>query len=697
MRRLRIPRRANGERERSWPHWDAVARGCVGAVTWAALCLILLGYDLFPGRVSLQVGEVSPVLVRAPRMAQYVDRDETGRLRDEAENRVPPQYSPLPYARADAESRVSQDFATLREAEASAESLDDLRAKLAWLAEEDVGWLSKSRVSELNRLEEDARAVVRDAMSEEIREGTADLKATRADAESAARARTPGPGGAIVAAVVKRQVAANRRFDGESTQAAKADARDRVQEVVRTIDADQPIIFEGERATREHLDMLRAVGFASPRLDYRRLGSTLLIVGLIVLLLGLHVRHWAPPVYGRTPLLLLLSLLAVASLFTVNLLALALPNVWMLVVPAAALMAAALLADTIAMALALALSLLVGLMANAGLPATLLSLGSAATALAFSTQLWPLSRLRLVIGALAAANLVLVAAVGMLAAQQAATLMREAVLAGLYAPGAAVLALGGIYALQRPFGITTHLGLLELLNPQAPLLRRLQAEAPGTYHHSMMVANLAETAAEAVGADALLTRVAALYHDIGKLYRPTFFAENQALLGLDNVHDRLSSSLSSLIIVSHVKDGVALARKHRLSPEVVDVIEQHHGSTTVSYFYHQALSGSRPEDVSEDQFRYPGPLPGTKEAALVMLADGVHAAAKSIASPTPQRVQQMVKEIVRERVVGGQLERCDLTFREVTIAEDVMNRVLTASLCRTRIAYPEPAEGGVGM
>ncbi len=675
-----------------------MARGLIGVLTWAALCLILLGYDLFPGRVSLQVGEVSSALVRAPRMARYVDDDATKRLRDEAESRVPPQYSPLPYARADVETRVSQDFAALREAKAAAKSPDDLRAKVAWLSTRGAEWLFQNPVSALSQLEEEARAVVREAMLKEIREGTADLKAARDAAEEAARARVSHPGAAVVSAVAKRQTAVNRRLDTVLTLAAKEDARNRVQEVVRTVDADQAIIFEGERVTREHLDMLRAVGLASPKLDYRKLVSVLLIVGLIVLLLGLHVRHWAPAVYGRTAWLVLLSSLAVASLFTVNLLALALPNVWMLIVPAAALMAAALLADTIAMALALALSLLVGLMANAGLPATLLSLGSAATALAFSTQLWPLSRLRVVIGALAGANLVLVAAVGMMAAQQPAILMREAILAGLYAPGAAVLALGGIYALQRPFGITTHLGLLELLNPQAPLLKRLQAEAPGTYHHSMMVASLSEAAAEAIEADALLTRVGALYHDIGKLYRPTFFAENQALLGLDNVHDHLSSSLSSLIIVSHVKDGVALARKHRLSPEVVDIIEQHHGSTTVSYFYQQALSGSRPEDVSEDQFRYPGPLPGTKEAALVMLADGVHAAAKSIASPTPQRVQQMVKELVRERVLGRrQLERCDLTFGEVTIAEEVMNRVLTASLCRTRIAYPEPVERGVGM
>jgi len=209
-----------------------------------------------------------------------------------------------------------------------------------------------------------------------------------------------------------------------------------------------------------------------------------------------------------------------------------------------------------------------------------------------------------------------------------------------------------------------------------------------------MVASLAEAAAEAVGADALLARVGALYHDVGKLYRPAFFVENQGMLGVDNVHDRLSSSLSGLIIISHVKDGVELARKHRLPPEVISIIEQHHGSTTMSYFYHQALQSARPEHVSEQQFRYPGPTPNSKEAVLVMLADGVHAAANSIEEPTPQRVQQMVKEIVRERVVGGQLDRSELTFREIAVAEETMARVLTASVCRNRIAYPQPVEGG---
>jgi putative nucleotidyltransferase with HDIG domain len=296
------------------------------------------------------------------------------------------------------------------------------------------------------------------------------------------------------------------------------------------------------------------------------------------------------------------------------------------------------------------------------------------------------------VGAMSLTNLVLVGAVGMLQSQPLSGVAREAGLAALvYAPGAAVLGLGGILLLQRPFGITTHLGLLELSNPQLPLLRRLQADAPGTYHHSMMVANLAGAAAEAIGADALLTRVGALYHDIGKLDRPAFFVENQALLGVENAHERLSSSLSGLVIIAHAKDGADLARAHRLPPEVVDIVAQHHGTTLVRYFYVQALSGERPESVSEDQFRYPGPIPETKEAALVMLADGVQAAVKSMDDPTPQRVQQRVREIIRDRVVYGQLDKCDLTFRDLAAAEVAMSRVLAAALVRNRIEYPEPA------
>jgi len=696
MKRLRAARRRLRERREPWPHWEATMRVGIGLFAWAAISLILLGYDLFPGRLSLQVGEPSPVLVRAPRAAQYVDEPETRRLREAAAESVEVQYSPLPYAAADAQTRVSQEFVKL--AAAKKAGPDALRSRLKGVPEGAVTWVAQASAGELSRLENRTKSIVGKVMEGEVRDTKPSLRAAREEArEIAAEAESNPSAAAVVGALASEAIAANRRRDEDATQAARDDARHRVEPVLRTIEADQVIVFEGERVTREHLDMLRALGLSSPRLDYRRLISTILIVGLVVLLLGLQTRHWAARVFATPKWLLLLSLLAVAALFTVSLLTLALPNSWMLIVPAASLMAAALLADTIGMALALALSIFVGLLPNAGLPATLLALGSAVTALAFYSQLWPVSRLRVVVGALAATNLVLVLAAGLLQAQNATVIARDALLAALlYAPGAAALALGGIYMLQRPFGITTHLTLLELLNPQQPLLKRLQNEAPGTYHHSLMVANLAEAAAEAISADPLLTRVGALYHDIGKLYRPGFFVENQSILGVDNVHDRLSSSLSGLIIISHVKDGVALAGKYHLPPEVVNIIGEHHGAMTMSYFYHQALNGAKPEDVSEDHFRYPGPLPSTKESALVMLADGVEAAAKALPDPTPQRLRQLVKEIVRERE-HGQLERCDLTFRELTAVETVLSRDLATQFRRNRVVYPEKAEGGVGL
>jgi putative nucleotidyltransferase with HDIG domain len=663
----------------------------LGAFTWGSLCLILFGYHLFPGRISLRVGEQSPLLIRAPRAAQYVDVEETERLRQEAERSVPAQYTVLPYALADADKRVGRTFDALEVVRRGAPVQEPRPRGWSELPEPGLEWARGASAEQLEALRAKARAIMREVMSREIREGTADVGAAREQAERLAREREVRAQAAdLLAAVVRVEVAPNRAEAADATAAARAEARQRVQEVVRTIEADHAIIFPGERVTRAHLAMLRALGLSGPRLDYRRILSIAVIVGFITVLLGTQTRYWTRSVYESPKLLLLLSLLTVLPLFLINLLALTLPNVWVLIVPAAALMAAVLLGDAVGMALALSLSLLVGLLANPGLPAMLLSLGCAGAALASVSYLWPISRLRWIVGVVALTDLVLVGTVGLL--QPMGNLLREAGYAALlYGPGTVALSLGGIVLLQRAFGITTHVWLLELSSPQHPLLRRLQSEAPGSYYASVMVADLADAAAEAAGADPLLARVGALYHDIGKLQRPGFFVENQDLLGVENVHDRLTSSLSGLVIMAHVRDGCELGRRHRLPPEVMDIIEQHHGTSLVSFFYHQALTGERPESVTEDQFRYTGPLPRSKEAALVMLADSVQAAVKSIAEPTPKRVEQMVRDVINDRVVDGQLEECDLTFRDIGAVEATMARILTAALCHRRIEYPETA------
>ncbi|MGH8059140.1 MAG: HD family phosphohydrolase, partial [Candidatus Entotheonellia bacterium] len=230
---------------------------------------------------------------------------------------------------------------------------------------------------------------------------------------------------------------------------------------------------------------------------------------------------------------------------------------------------------------------------------------------------------------------------------------------------AAVVVSAVLPLLESLFKLTTDIKLLELANLNHPLLRQLIVQAPGTYHHSMLVGTLAEAAAEAVGASALLARVSSYYHDIGKMLTPEYFVENQ--MSHENKHDRLSPSMSALIIISHVKDGIKLAKEYKLPQRIIDIIPQHHGTNLIAYFYNKAkeLEDPHVQQVQEDDYRYPGPKPQTREAAIVMLADKVEAASRVLAEPTPQRVRGLVQRIVSNIFMDGQLDECDLTLRDL--------------------------------
>ncbi|MCA9791233.1 MAG: HDIG domain-containing protein, partial [Candidatus Eremiobacteraeota bacterium] len=247
------------------------------------------------------------------------------------------------------------------------------------------------------------------------------------------------------------------------------------------------------------------------------------------------------------------------------------------------------------------------------------------------------------------------------------------------------LAVGALPMFEHFSGITTHLKLLDLSNLNEPLLQRLTREAPGTYQHSMMVANLAEQCAREIGADAMLCRVGAYYHDIGKMKRPRFFIENQT--GLENPHDRLAPSLSTKIILSHVKDGLEMGRQANLPDTLLDFIAQHHGTSLVSYFYHQARSRSS-EPVYEDDFRYPGPKPQTRETAILLLCDGLEAAARTLSHPTPEKISELVHKMIKNHLDDGQLDECDLSLKDLQLIRQSLIRSLQG-IYHTRIEYPE--------
>ncbi len=256
-----------------------------------------------------------------------------------------------------------------------------------------------------------------------------------------------------------------------------------------------------------------------------------------------------------------------------------------------------------------------------------------------------------------------------------------------------VIATGILPLVEMSFGYTSDIKLLELANLDQPLLRELMVRAPGTYHHSVITSNMVEATAKAVKANPLLAKVSAYYHDIGKIKKPLYFIENQ--MGCENRHEKLAPSMSSLILISHVKDGVELAREHKLGREIIDIIQQHHGSSLISFFYHKArdrmlAKGNKSVTIKEEDFRYPGPKPQTKEAGLVMLADMVEAASRSLVDPTPARIQGIVQKIINSAFSDGQLNECELTLKDLNAIAKSFNKTLSG-IFHHRVEYPEAA------
>jgi putative nucleotidyltransferase with HDIG domain len=252
----------------------------------------------------------------------------------------------------------------------------------------------------------------------------------------------------------------------------------------------------------------------------------------------------------------------------------------------------------------------------------------------------------------------------------------------------AIVTVGVAPLLELSFQYTTDITLLELANLDRPILRRLMLEAPGTYHHSVIVGSLVEAAAAEIGANPLLAKVCGYYHDIGKVKKPLYFIENQRTG--KNKHDKLAPSMSSLILIAHVKDGIEIARKNKLGKVIIDTIQQHHGTSLITYFYDKARMLKGQDAIKADDYRYPGPKPQTKEAGLVMLADVVEAASRTLENPTPARIQGLVQNLVNKIFSDGQLDDCELTLKDLHSIAKIFNKILTG-IHHHRIEYGEIA------
>jgi len=231
--------------------------------------------------------------------------------------------------------------------------------------------------------------------------------------------------------------------------------------------------------------------------------------------------------------------------------------------------------------------------------------------------------------------------------------------------------------------------LLELTDSSHPLLQRMVMEAAGTYNHSLVVGNLSDAACQAVGANGLLARIGSYYHDIGKLSKPEYFSENQILVEDSKKHDTLKPTMSKLVIMNHVKEGVDLAKKYKLNPRIIEFIQEHHGNSLVYYFYRKALENlEEKEELNQEGFRYPGPKPKSKESAICLLADSVEAASRALKDPNPNSIEELVHKVINNKFIDGQLDECDLTLRDLEKIAAVFKRILSG-IYHSRITYPD--------
>ncbi|MDR3710557.1 MAG: HDIG domain-containing protein [Capsulimonadaceae bacterium] len=435
----------------------------------------------------------------------------------------------------------------------------------------------------------------------------------------------------------------------------------------------------------------------SLRLSYSLVLGVVLLVALMTGFVAAYLRQFDPALYAAESRLILLALLVAlcvfglkigAMLLGINLTALQFGFISLLCITAVAMLITVLLEPYVALVVAALLSLLSTLILGNELRYCLMTyVASLVAVLSVSAVRTRTDMLRAGC-TMALANVVLTFLLGQVTADSWATIGVGTLWGAVAGLLSVALVSIGVALFEKPFGLTTHLGLLELIDPNRPLLLEFSRACPGTYAHSVSVGNLASAAAEAIGADALLCRVSAYYHDIGKIRRPEFFVENQTGV---NIHERLDPSLSALVVVAHVKEGVEIAEKAKLPPAVRDIILQHHGTSLIRYFYHRAAGGcatGTEAEALEDHYRYPGPKPSTLEAAIMMLADSVEAASHVLYRPTPQRIDELVRKVIEDKQADGQFDDAPITLHDLATIRTTFVRVLSGML-HSRVEYPD--------
>ncbi|MBO8158675.1 HDIG domain-containing metalloprotein [Thermosyntropha sp.] len=679
----------------------------LGVLFFFSITIAILFSNFSPHQLSLKPDEVATRDIQSNVTAVVIDEKKTAELKAQAASKVQKVYQEDNFALSNAKEEVDSFYTSLSHVLNS--EAEDKEQKIKQILEGAVAdkdfkpefsyyelarYILQVGNADLAQIHQASWTVIYKTMQKPITEEA--LPATLEQVKSEIDAL---PYTAQAKAIIKITVAGfmrpNMIYNKEATEKAIKEATDAVQPVQKTIKAGEIIVREGDRVTEEQISILEQLGLQKSK-SYP---LTLVGAGIFVLitfwLIIEFLRRYYKHIYDSSPLLLLIGLIFILILLITRFLTIikigAKPELNSLMgyaapVAAGSMLIAILLDNRLAYFITMIMALYVGLLTEGN------QLFYAIVAFVGGTvgvfKVYKLSQTSDLAKAgiyVALADIITIITLIFISGNISLSLVFTGIAIGtVNGLLSAVLMIGALPYLETAFSITSMIKLLELSNPNHYLLRRLLLEAPSTYHHSLLVGNLAEAAAEAIGANSLLVRVGAYYHDIGKLKRPEYFIENQR--GGENPHEKIAPALSALIITSHVKEGLELAREAKLPRVIMDFIEQHHGTSLARYFYSRALEEH--EQISEESFRYEGPKPQSKEVALVMLADSVEAAVRSLSDPTPENIEQMVHKVIKEKLDDGQLDLCELTFRDLNVAAEAFCKVLDG-IYHKRIEYPE--------
>lgn len=679
--------------------WKKYGRLVNSILIWLVTYLVvfvLISAGITPKRVDLRVGAPAPVTIMATK--DVVDTVTTQRLQDEAAAAIETSYKSVEEdVLAGVLADINRMEGTVRACrnnydEAKPEVLGTVNAlfEMPVMTQDEMQTVLDASDETVDALFERTRGLIADTLDSTLPEGSEAQAIARIERDLKADEKYDAALVKLATAMVTDTIRPNMLIDAETTEAKREEARSAVEVQMRV--KGEVIVREGEIVSRAQYQMVSSLGLIrDDGLDYWLIGGVALLI--LVLFGGIIIYIY---VFERQLLwdVRTLLLMGVINVLVVCLsLLLRELSVYFMPVSLGVFLIAQLIKPRLALIVNISQAIMVSLLASTGNSMFSMAMFSVVISSVVSCSV-VVSIIRkrqartsiLIAGLLIGlVNLATTFAMGFISSTSLNNVAMNALWSFASGILSAVLCIGFQPLLEWVFNLVTTSKLMELSSPNQPLMRRLMIEAPGTYQHSMIVANLAEAACTAVGANALLARVGAYYHDVGKLMRPMYFTENQRG---DNPHDRTDPRVSSAILTAHTREGMQLARKARLPGAVLDIVRQHHGNTPTMYFYAKAQKQDGADSVDIADFRYEGPRPQTREAAIVMLADTLEAASRSMQNPTREKLDELIRKLVRGKMDDGQLDECPLTIRDLALCCDAFLTSLSGAF-HQRIEYPD--------